>query len=113
MLSTKVLKNVFFQSSESFVKSLEFLLAKRNLAFAVAAQNSYRGIDNCNFAFGTRHVIFAMEKHGNYELHGEWYRNGTEYCPICNSSSKVRMGRNRSCEIDHLKCAVRYQENAI
>ncbi|CAG8673567.1 13645_t:CDS:2, partial [Ambispora gerdemannii] len=26
-------------------------------------------------------------KHGNYELHGEWYRNGTEYCLTCNSSS--------------------------
>ena len=26
-------------------------------------------------------------KHGNYGLHGEWYRNGTEYCLICNSSS--------------------------
>ncbi|PKY18502.1 hypothetical protein RhiirB3_405658 [Rhizophagus irregularis] len=23
------------------------------------------------------------------------------------------LGRNRSCEIDHLKCALRYQENSI
>src|SRR3984957_14518771 len=26
-------------------------------------------------------------KHGNYGLHGKWYRNGTEYCLTCNSSS--------------------------
>ncbi|UZO10697.1 uncharacterized protein OCT59_002276 [Rhizophagus irregularis] len=26
-------------------------------------------------------------KHGNYGLHGEWYRNGTEYCLTCNTSS--------------------------
>ncbi|CAG8733644.1 6719_t:CDS:1, partial [Dentiscutata heterogama] len=27
------------------------------------------------------------EKHGNYGLHGKWYKNETEYCLTCNSLS--------------------------
>ena len=46
-------------------------------------RNSYRGIDNYNFV----PCPICDGKHGNYGLHGEWYRNGTEYCLTCNTSS--------------------------
>jgi hypothetical protein len=53
-------------------------------------RNSFRGIDNYNFAFAqpwSSPCPICDGKHGNYGLHGEWYRNGTEYCLTCNSSS--------------------------
>jgi hypothetical protein len=43
----------------------------------------FRGTDNYNFAFAQpwdSSCLISNEKHGNYGLHGEWYRNGTEYC---------------------------------
>ena len=45
-------------------------------------RNSFRGIDNYNFAFAqpwSSPCPICDGKHGNYGLHGEWYRNGTEY----------------------------------
>src|SRR3954454_8101094 len=53
-------------------------------------QNSFRGIDNYNFTSSqpwSSPYPICDEKHGNYELHGEWYRNGTEYCLTCFTSS--------------------------
>src|SRR6266542_6162740 len=41
-------------------------------------QNSFRGIDNYNFAFAQT---------WSSPCHGEWYKNGMEYCLTCNSSS--------------------------
>jgi len=53
-------------------------------------RNSFRGIDNYNFAspqLWSSPCPICDGKHGNYGLHGEWYKNGTEYCLSCNSSS--------------------------
>src|SRR3982074_3334204 len=49
-------------------------------------RNSFRGIDNYNFAFAQpwdSPCLICDGKHGNYGLHGEWYRNGTEYRLTC------------------------------
>src|SRR5436189_2914890 len=46
-------------------------------------RNSFRGIDNYNFASPqpwSSPCPICNGKHGNYGLHGSWYRNGTEYC---------------------------------
>src|SRR2546430_15006681 len=51
--------------------------------------NSFRGIDNYNFASPqpwSSPCPICDGKHGNYGLHGEWYKNA-EYCLICNTSS--------------------------
>ena len=51
-------------------------------------RNSYRGIDNYNFASPqpwSSPCPICNGKHGNYGLHGEWY--GTEYCLTCFTSS--------------------------
>ena len=51
-------------------------------------QNSFRGIDNYNFASPqpwSSPCPICDGKHGNYGLHGEWY--GTEYCLTCFTSS--------------------------
>ena len=53
-------------------------------------QNSFREIDNYNFALAqpwNSPCSICDGKHGNYGLHGEWYKNGMECCLICNSSS--------------------------
>ncbi|CAG8636338.1 hypothetical protein C2G38_2208755 [Gigaspora rosea] len=53
-------------------------------------RNSFRGIDNYNFASPqpwSSPCPICDGKHGNYGLHGEWYRNETEYCLTCNTSS--------------------------
>ena len=53
-------------------------------------RNSFREIDNYNFASPqpwSSPCPICNGKHGNYGLHGEWYRNGTEYCLTCKSSS--------------------------
>jgi hypothetical protein len=50
--------------------------------------NSFRGINNYNFASpqSWRSLCPICDgKYGNYELHGEWY--GTEYCLTCFTSS--------------------------
>src|SRR5437667_8384809 len=52
--------------------------------------NSFRGIDNYDFTSPqpwSSPCPICNGKHGNYGLHGEWYKNGTEYCLTCNSSS--------------------------
>src|SRR5437588_639545 len=72
-------------------------------------RNSYRGIDNYNFVSAqpwSSPCPICDRKHGNYGLHGSWYReNGNqfpydpelaklysqerlEYCLTCNTSSK-------------------------
>src|SRR6266542_108419 len=46
-------------------------------------RNSFRGIDNYNFASPqpwSSPCPICDGKHGNYGLHGEWYKNETEYC---------------------------------
>src|SRR5437667_4717136 len=51
-------------------------------------RNSFRGIDNYNFASlqpWSSPCPICNGKHGNYGLHGEWY--GTEYCLTCFTSS--------------------------
>ena len=53
-------------------------------------RNSFRGIDNYNFASPqpwSSPCPICDGKHGNYGLHGEWYKNGTEYCLTCFTSS--------------------------
>jgi len=77
-------------------------------------RNSFRGIDNYNFAFAqpwSSPCPICDGKHGNYGLHGSWYRkNGNqfpydpelaklysqdklEYCLTCNTSSnKLKFG---------------------
>src|SRR5215216_6730608 len=53
-------------------------------------RNSFRGIDNYNFALTqpwNSSCPICDGKHGNYRLHGEWYRNGTEYYLTCFTSS--------------------------
>src|SRR6266498_5128109 len=53
-------------------------------------RNSFRGTDNYNFAFAqpwNSSCPICNGRHGNYGLHGEWYRNGTEYFLTCNTSS--------------------------
>ncbi|POG58213.1 hypothetical protein GLOIN_2v1488765 [Rhizophagus irregularis DAOM 181602=DAOM 197198] len=53
-------------------------------------RNSFRGIDNYNFASPqpwSSPCPICDGKHGNYGLHGEWYKNGTEYCITCFTSS--------------------------
>jgi hypothetical protein len=53
-------------------------------------QNSFRGIDNYIFASPqpwNSPCPICDGKHGSYRLHGEWYRNGTEYCLTCFTSS--------------------------
>src|ERR1043165_9329722 len=43
-------------------------------------RNSFRGIDNYNFAFAqpwSSPCPICNGKHGNHGLHGEWYKNGT------------------------------------
>src|SRR6266487_3341175 len=50
-------------------------------------RNSYRGIDNYNFASlqpWSSPCPICNGKHGNYGLHGSWY--GTEYCLTCFTS---------------------------
>src|SRR5436309_15284853 len=52
-------------------------------------RNSFRGIDNYNFASPqpwSSPCPICNGKHGNYGLHGEWY--GTKYCLTCFTSSK-------------------------
>ena len=52
--------------------------------------NSFRGIDNYDFTSPqpwSSPCPICDGKHGNYGLHGKWYRNGTEYCLTCNTSS--------------------------
>src|ERR1044072_7557934 len=55
-------------------------------------RNSFRGIDNYNFASPqpwSSPCPICNGKHGNYGLHGELY--GTEYCLTCfTSSNKFR-----------------------
>jgi hypothetical protein len=57
-------------------------------------RNSFRGIDNYNFVSAqpwSSPCPICDGKHGNYGLHGEWYKNGTEYCLTCfTSSNKFR-----------------------
>src|SRR6266542_1623439 len=57
-------------------------------------RNSFRGIDNYNFKLAqpwSSPCPICDGKHGNYGLHGEWYRNETEYCLTCfTSSNKFR-----------------------
>src|ERR1041384_6493122 len=57
-------------------------------------RNSFRGIDNYNFASPqpwSSPCPICDGKHGNYGLHGEWYKNETEYCLTCfTSSNKFR-----------------------
>ncbi|GBC45893.1 uncharacterized protein OCT59_005477 [Rhizophagus irregularis] len=51
-------------------------------------RNSFRGIDNYNFALPqpwNSPCPICDGKHGNYGLHGAWY--GTEYCLTCFTSS--------------------------
>ena len=66
-------------------------------------RNSFRGIDNYNFASlqpWSSPCPICDGKHGNYGLHGEW--NGTEYCLTCfTSSNKFKFAYSRSCETDH------------
>jgi hypothetical protein len=53
-------------------------------------RNSFRGIDNYNFASPqpwSSPCPICDGKHRNYGLHGEWYKNETEYCLICNTLS--------------------------
>src|SRR3954451_12187503 len=53
-------------------------------------QNSFRRIDNYNFVSAqpwSSPCPICDGKHGNYELHGEWYKNETEYCLTCFTSS--------------------------
>ncbi|PKK56037.1 hypothetical protein RhiirC2_800892 [Rhizophagus irregularis] len=53
-------------------------------------RNSFRGIDNYNFASPqpwSSPCPICDGKHGNYGLHGEWYNNGIEYCITCFTSS--------------------------
>ena len=53
-------------------------------------RNSFRGIDNYNFESPqpwSSPCPICNGKHGNYGLHGEWCRNGTEYCLTCFTSS--------------------------
>ncbi|RGB24115.1 hypothetical protein C1646_773545 [Rhizophagus diaphanus] len=52
--------------------------------------NDEEGIDNYNFAFAqpwNSPCPICVGKYENYRLYGEWYRNGTEYCLTCNTSS--------------------------
>ena len=55
-------------------------------------RNSFRGIDNYNFASPqpwSSPCPICDGKHGNYGLHGEWY--GAEYCLTCfTSGNKFR-----------------------
>ncbi|PKB92936.1 hypothetical protein RhiirA5_442872, partial [Rhizophagus irregularis] len=53
-------------------------------------RNSFREIDNYNFASPqpwSSPCPICNGKHGNYGLHGEWYKNETEYCLTCFTSS--------------------------
>src|SRR5271170_5818295 len=53
-------------------------------------QNSFREIDNYNFALvqlWNSPCPICDRKHGNYGLHSEWYKNGMKYCFSCNSLS--------------------------
>ena len=53
-------------------------------------RNTFRGIDNYNFASPqpwSSPCPICDGKHGNYGLHGEWYKNETEYCLTCFTSS--------------------------
>ena len=53
-------------------------------------RNSFRGIDNYNFVSAqpwSSPCPICDGKLRNYGLHGEWYRNGTEYCLTCFTSS--------------------------
>ena len=55
-------------------------------------RNSFRGIDNYNFASPqpwSSPCPICDGKHGNYGLHGEWYKNETEYCLTCNTSTAL------------------------
>ena|SRR5437868_8466604 len=79
-------------SSLSFTKPDPELIIKSVLEHFtyLKFRNSFRGIDNYNFAFAqpwNSPCPICDGKHGNYGLHGEWYRNETEYCLTCNSSS--------------------------
>ena len=56
-------------------------------------RNSFRGINNCNFTSLQPWISpypICDGKHGNYGLHGEWYKNETEYCLTCFTSSNSR-----------------------
>src|ERR1043166_2905909 len=53
-------------------------------------RNSFRGIDNYNFASPQPLELtmpYLQWKTWNYGLHGEWYKNETEYCLTCFTSS--------------------------
>src|SRR6266487_1661210 len=53
-------------------------------------RNSFRGTDNSIFASPqpwSSPCPICDRKHGNYGLHGEWYKNETEYCLTCFTSS--------------------------
>ena len=72
-------------------------------------RNSYRGIDNYNFVSAqpwSSPCPICDGKHGNYRLHGEWYKNGTEYCLASLQAVNSNSLETPSCETDHLKCAV-------
>jgi hypothetical protein len=49
-------------------------------------RNSFKGTDNYIFASPqpwSSPCPICDGKHGNYGLHGEWYKNETEYCFTC------------------------------
>ena len=53
-------------------------------------RNSFRGFDNYNFTSPqpwSSPCPICNGKHGNYGIHGEWYKNETEYCLTCFTSS--------------------------
>ena len=56
--------------------------------------NSFRGIDNYDFTSSQPWSLpcpICDGKHENYGLHSEWYKNETEYCLTCfTSSNKFR-----------------------
>ncbi|GBB89740.1 hypothetical protein RclHR1_16510009 [Rhizophagus clarus] len=64
-----------------------------------AVINTFRGIDNYNFASPqpwSSPCPICDGKHGNYGLHGEWY--GTEYCLVCfTSSNKFKFAIHKPC----------------
>ncbi|PKY60144.1 hypothetical protein RhiirA4_550562 [Rhizophagus irregularis] len=72
-------------------KKISDEIRQRNREKKLQSQKTnFRGIDNYNFAFAqpwNSPCPICDGKHGNYGLHGEWYRNGTEYCLTCNTSS--------------------------
>src|SRR3954454_8521263 len=64
-------------------------------------RNSFRGIDNYNITSPqpwSSPCPICNGKHGNYGLHGEWYRNRTEYC--------LNRGSDNSIAYDFPKCCI-------